>query len=261
MSELIDFADGGYCFLKGGFPYSQGIRAMQGYAVERAHFASPPPVERGFAAIEAYLASLGRPRTALCAAELRSPKPFSMGGFREFNQSYVGVLEKWAIFRDGLNPVARSNVAPQIEPPAEPSFYAFCYTMPMPDAAPSFTVAGSGEWPEGGRFPEDIVARGDCSPAGLLAKARFVLDKMESRLAGLARVVEGCHRDPSLHGARHSLLPGSRDPRPHGERRRPDLALLPSAHRGTRVRDGCARRGARARPLPVGSPRRQPGRE
>jgi hypothetical protein len=185
MSALIPFADGGFAFLEGGFPYSQGVRALDGYALERARFVRPLPVEQGFAAIEAHLASIGRPRTALCAAELRSPAPFSMGGFKEFNQSYVAVLKQWGLFRDERNPVARSNVAPEIDPPLEPSFYAFCYTLPAAGVAPGVVVAGSGEWPEGGKFPDDIVARGDVSPAGLQAKARFVLGKMESRLAGL----------------------------------------------------------------------------
>jgi hypothetical protein len=185
MADVIGFPDGGFRFLKGGFPYSQGIRATAGFAVERARFARALPVAQGFAAINAHLSSIGRPRTALCAAELRSPKQFSMSGFGDFNKEYVEVLEQWGLFRDGLNPVARSNVAPAIDPPAEPSFYAFCYTVPMEVASRSFVVAGSGEWPEGGRFPDDIVARGDVSPAGVRAKARFVLDKMESRLAGL----------------------------------------------------------------------------
>lgn len=185
MSELIEFGDGGYAFLKGVYPYSQGVIARPGFALERARFARALPVERGFAAIEAHLAALGRPRTALCAAELRSPRPFSFDGFGEFNRRYVAVLEDWGLFRAGLNPVARSNVAPEIDPPDEPSFHAFCYTVPAPSAAPSFVVAGSGEWPEGGRFPEDIVARGDTSPAGLRAKARWVLDMMAQRLRGL----------------------------------------------------------------------------
>jgi hypothetical protein len=86
---------------------------------------------------------------------------------------------------DGLNPVARSNVAPAIAPPAEPCFYAFCYTVPAGSGGETFVVAGSGEWPEGGRFPEDIVARGDITASGLSEKARFVLAKMEDRLAGL----------------------------------------------------------------------------
>lgn len=185
MSELIPFPNGGYAFLKGGFPYSQGVRALDGYAIERARFVRPLPVEQGFTAIEAHLAAIGRPRTALCAAELRSPRPFTMGGFKEFNQRYVAVLRHWELFRDDLNPVARSNVAPELDPPGEPSFYAFCYTVPAPGAAPSLVVAGSGEWPEGGRFPEDIVAHGDVSAGALQSKARFVLGKMESRLAGL----------------------------------------------------------------------------
>jgi len=186
MSDLILFHDGGYAFLKGVFPYSQGVKALPGYTIERLRFARPLPVAEGFRAIEAHLALLGRPRTALCAAELRSPRPFSLSGFGAFNKDYVGVLKAWGIFRDDLNPVARSNVAPAIEPPAEPCFTAFCYTVPAPGSADSFVVAGSGEWPEGGRFPEDIVARGDASAAGLRAKARWVCDMMQARLAGLA---------------------------------------------------------------------------
>ena len=185
MSNLIPFPDGGYGFLKGGFPYSQGVRALEGFAIERAHFARPLPVEKGFAAIEAHLVSLGRPRTALCAAELRSPKPFTMSGFAGFNEGYVAVLKQWGLYRDGLNPVARSNVAPGINPPGEPSFYAFCYTVPGTNTSPSFVVAGSGEWPGSGKFPEDVVARGDVSAAGMQAKARWVLDAMERRLAEL----------------------------------------------------------------------------
>jgi hypothetical protein len=181
----VPFADANYAFLRGAFPYSQGVIAQPGFAIERAHFAQPVPVQEGFRRIADFLASRGRPRSALCAAELRSPRPFSFAGFAEFNRGYVAVLERWGIFRDGLNPVARSNVAPAIEPPAEPSFQAFCYTVPAEVSAATFVVAGSGEWPEGGRFPEDIVARGDLSPAGLRAKALWVLDMMQSRLAGL----------------------------------------------------------------------------
>jgi hypothetical protein len=184
MPEPIPFPDGGYAFLEGGFPYSQGVRALDGYAIERARFAHPIPLTQGFAAIEAHLARLGRPLTALCAAELRSTKPFSMGGFTEFNRGYVAVLERWGLYRDRRNPVARSNVAPQIDPPAEACFYAFCYTV-SGGAGGDFVVAGSGQWPEGGRFPDDIVARGDVSAAGVIAKARCVLDTMERRMAGL----------------------------------------------------------------------------
>ncbi|MSQ60054.1 MAG: hypothetical protein EXR36_10535 [Betaproteobacteria bacterium] len=179
--ELMDFPEGGYHFLKGGFPYSQGVKAGKGYSIERARFVSPLSLIQGFGAIEKHLAAMGRPRTALCAAELRSPKPFSMGGFGEFNKTYVDVLKEWGLYRDGLNPVARSNVTPEIAPLVEPSFYAFCYTVPSVEAEQTFIVAGSGEWPEGGSFPDDIVAREDLSAAGLRSKARFVLDTMERR--------------------------------------------------------------------------------
>jgi len=185
-TELVPITDGGYACLKGGFPYSQGVAALDGYAIERVRFRQPVPLMKGFAAIEAHLAAIGRPRTALCAAELRSPEQFTMTGFSEFNRGYVDVLQQWGIFRDDLNPVARSNVAPEIAPPVEPSFYAFCYTVPAARGERSFVVAGSGEWPEGGRFPDDIVARGDTSADGLREKARCVLDTMQRRLIALS---------------------------------------------------------------------------
>lgn len=184
MSALIAFPDGGYSFLEGVFPYSQGVAALPGCAIERARFARPVPVAQGFEFIARYLKEIQRPLTALCAAELRSPRPFSFSGFGEFNKGYVAVLERWGLYRNGRNPVARSNVAPEIEPPSEPCFYAFCYTVPSPESG-SFVVAGSGEWPEGGRFPEDIVARGDVSPAGMAQKADWVLGVMDARLKGL----------------------------------------------------------------------------
>ena len=185
MPGLLDFAEGNFAFLKGGFPYSQGVRAAKGHAIEHVRFARPVPLMQGFDAIEAHLARKARPLTALCAAELRSPKPFSMNGFAEFNRGYVAVLERWGLFRDGVNPVARSNVAPLIDPPSEPCFHAFSYTVAESSRNASFVVAGSGEWPEGGKFPDDIVARGDVSSAGLAAKATCVLDAMQRRLTAL----------------------------------------------------------------------------
>jgi hypothetical protein len=184
MSSLIPFPDGGFAFLEGVFPYSQGVAALPGFAIERVRFARPLPVAQGFEFISNYLKRIQRPLTAFCACELRSPKPFTFAGFGDFNKSYVAVLEQWGLYRDGRNAVGRSNVAPEIDPPAEPCFYAFSYTVPSMESG-SFVVAGSGEWPEGGRFPEDIVARGDTSEAGMRAKTGFVLGKMEQRMHGL----------------------------------------------------------------------------
>jgi hypothetical protein len=203
MSPLHRLEYGGFAFLEGVFPYSQGAVALEGYAIERACFARPVPVAEGFRRIAAHLESLGRPRTALCACELRSPKPFSFAGFAEFNRGYVAVLEQWGLYRDGRNAVARSNVAPEVDPPADPSFHAFSYTVPAARAGRDFVVAGSGEWPEGGRFPEDIVARGDVTEAGLRKKAEWVLDKMEERMRGLGGFGFGDASAVQVYTVRH----------------------------------------------------------
>jgi hypothetical protein len=142
------------------------------------------PLAEGFRAIEAHLAAIARPLGALCACELRSPAPFTEEGFLVFNRAYVGALERWGIYRDGANPVARSNVCPEIDPPAAPSFYAFAYTVPARSGArPSFHIAGSGEAPEGkGNYQDHIIRRGDTSTDGLREKARYVLSEMERRM-------------------------------------------------------------------------------
>lgn len=186
MAELLDFTDGGYRFIRGVFPYSAGVLASEGMAIERVRFRRLLPMADGFKAIEAHLRRLGRPLTALCACELRSPAQFSDEGFAAFNTQYVDTLTRWGLFRDGINPVARSNLAPALAPPADPAFHAFSYVVPATQAGPSFVVAGSGEVPEGkSNYRDHIVAKGDVSAAGLLRKARWVLAEQERRLAAL----------------------------------------------------------------------------
>jgi hypothetical protein len=183
MTDTIGVPEGGYRFIPGVYQYSAGVAAEPGYALQRVRFANPVPLMAGFARIAAALDAAGRPRSAFCACELRSPAPFTEEGFAAFNRVYGGVLAEWGLFRDGRNPVARSNVCPEIAPPAEPSFHAFVFTIPDAAASPSFAVAGSGEAPEGkGNYRDHIVARGDLSPAGLHAKARWVLGEMERRM-------------------------------------------------------------------------------
>src|SRR5262249_10943977 len=155
-------------------------------SIARVRFQRPVPLAQGFARIRAILAAAGRPTTALCACELRSPAPFSEAEFRAFNKIYVGTLAEWGLFEHEINPVARSNVCPQIEPPSEPSFHPFAYTAPAADAPPSFIIAGSGEVQEGHKdYFDHIIARSDVSPDGLREKARFVLGEMERRLSAL----------------------------------------------------------------------------
>ena len=176
---------GGYAFLKGGFPYSAGAAAVEGHRIEHARFARPLPLARGFEAIGRHLDTIGRPKQALCAMELRSPKPFTYSGFGEFNKGHVEFLKAWQIHVDGINPVARTNVAPELNPPPEPSVYAFSYTVPGQNVGPGFVISGAGELPDDARGPDRIVRRGDLSPAALLEKARFVLGLIRGRMAEL----------------------------------------------------------------------------
>jgi len=187
LPEVIAFPDGGYRYLRGVFQYSGGVAANPGFEIQRARFLRPLPIATAVSAIEAHLEAAGRPMTALCACELRSPAPLGESKFAEFNRGYVSTLERWGIYRQGTNPVARSNVCPEIDPPLAPSFYAFSYTVPAADGSrQTFVVSGSGEAPEGrGNYVDHIIRRGDCSAEGLREKARWVLGEMERRMSAL----------------------------------------------------------------------------
>lgn len=187
MAETAIFEPGGYRYVRGPFQYSGGAAAQPGFAIERARFAKPVALQEGFKRIQEHLDSIGRPYTSFCACELRSPAPFSEQGFIDFNRVYVGTLERWGIYKDEENPVARSNVCPEIDAPAGPSFHAFSYTVPAPaDAPPSFIIAGSGEAPEGhGKYEERIIRLGDTSPDAMREKALYVLATMEERMTAL----------------------------------------------------------------------------
>ncbi len=125
---------------------------------------------------------------AFCACELRSPAPFTETGFITFNRHYCGTLERWGIMTGDNNPVARSNVCPEIDKPAEPSFHAFCFARKTSGASESFVIAGSGEAEEGhASYRERTVRFGDTSPAGMRQKAVFVLGRMEQRMAALGK--------------------------------------------------------------------------
>lgn len=182
-------ADRGYRFIPAVFQYSAGVAAEPGYRIERARFTAPVPMAEGWRRIAAHLHAMGLPKTAFCACELRSPAPFTDQGFIDFNRTYAAVLRDWGVLLDDGaqgNPVARSNVCPELDKPAEPGFHAFCYAVPDAGAAPSFASAGSGESLEGNAtYRERTVAYGDTSPSGMLAKARHVLGVMEARMAAL----------------------------------------------------------------------------
>jgi hypothetical protein len=182
------FAPGGYRFIPAVFQYSGGVAAEPGFAIERVMFRSQLPLAAGFQRAEAIIKARGRPLTAFCACELRSPLPFTDEGFREFNELYVRTLGTWGIYDGKVNPVARSNVCPEIAPPAEPCFHAFSFTVPSRDNAPAFIVAGSGEAREGGAtYRERTVRYGETGPEAMREKAIFVLGEMERRLGLLSQ--------------------------------------------------------------------------
>jgi hypothetical protein len=179
-----DFAAGNYRFIPAVFQYSSGAVANPGYEIERVRFDKWLPLAEGFAQIATYIQAAGRPLTSFCACELRSPAAFTEDGFRAFNQHYVKTLAEWGLFDGTTNPVARSNVCPEIEPPAEPSFYAFSFTRPSQHQVPTFVIAGGAESRGGaGSYPERIVRYRDMSPDGWKEKVRFTVGSMESRMA------------------------------------------------------------------------------
>src|SRR5437899_4638892 len=183
MAGAADFSAGGYRFLPSVFQFSAGVAALSGYAIERVRFRSPVPLKQGFERVERIITQAGRPLTAFCACELRSPAPFTEQGFRAFNEIYVVTLRKWGLFDGKVNPVARSNVCPEIAPPGEPSFHAFSFTVKSPGAAKGFVISGSGEAREGGAsYRERTVRLGDQSPEAMREKARYVLGELERRL-------------------------------------------------------------------------------
>ena len=137
----------------------------------------------------------------MCGMELRSPKPFSFTGFNQFNAGYIDVLKKWDILVDGMNPVARTNIAPEVNPPGEPSLYGFSYTVPSKATRKTFVVAGAGELPEGSLDPHDVVRRGESSAAAIQEKAHFVMGLMEGQIERAQRGLERCHGKRNLHRA------------------------------------------------------------
>ena len=183
----VENARGNYSFLPGIGPFSSGVVAGKDYEVVRVTLASPLPYRKGFAGIDRFLYEHGRPPQALCGIELRSPRPMTFAEFDSFNQGYIELLKERDILVEGVNPVARTNVAPAMDPPAEAVLYAFSYTTPAKDSPVTFVVAGGGAVARKGEKagPEDIVRRGDVSVEGMREKANHVLGLMEKRLAGL----------------------------------------------------------------------------
>jgi len=177
---------GDYSFVPGIAPYSCGVISNAGFEIVHVTLRNMVPWQEGFLLIDQFLAQIGRPKAALCAMSLRCPVPFTFQGFAEFNGEYAAVLKDWGVFVDGVNPVARTHIAPELVPPSAPSLFGFAYTRPCAaDLPQTFVVAGAGELPEGVLNREGIIRLGDVSSTGIAGKTAFVMDLMEERLRQL----------------------------------------------------------------------------
>ncbi len=185
MSGTAVFAPGGYRYIPAVFQYSGGVAAQDGFELERARFMAPVPLTQAFERVEQHLNAIGRPLTAFAHCELRSPGQFTDQGFIDFNKEYVRTLERFGIYKDGVNPVARTNVCPMYHEPATPSMLAFTYSLPVTKPARrTFMLSGGGDVRPGPELYKDRIVRfGDTSPEALREKVLFVIAEMERRLA------------------------------------------------------------------------------
>lgn len=151
-----------------------------------ATLTEPLPWREGFEKVDMHLRRSSRMRNALCGVELRCPKPHPMDGFIRFNEDYCGLLASWDLLVDGMNPVARTNVAPLHNPPYETTMHGFSYTRPCREEnGRTFVIAGAGELLEGELVRDGIVRRGETGPDAMREKAAYVVQVMADRLTGL----------------------------------------------------------------------------
>jgi hypothetical protein len=170
------------------FQYSSGVASSPGYEIERVRLEAAIPLKQGFELIEETIRRAQRPVTSLCACELRSPAPFTPQGFHDFNRTYVETLKAWGLYKGGKddNPVARTNVCPDIDPPSVPSLYAFSFTVESGAARPSCVIAGSGEARnEDAPYEKKTVRYGETGEDAMREKARFVVAELGRRLREL----------------------------------------------------------------------------
>jgi len=144
-------------------------------------------VEEGFAVSRRSSRPAGRPLTAFCACELRSPAPFTEAGFTAFNKIYVGTLERWGIYDGKLNPIARSNVCPGDRPrrPGRPSMLSATQNLPRTRPLHSL-LPGAGRHPKDAETTETTSSSSVTFPPWACGKRRALFfGEMERRMAAL----------------------------------------------------------------------------
>jgi hypothetical protein len=177
---------GGYWFLPSIRAFSRGVVADDDHEIVRARTDGQVPVADLPALVRrVVVVEHGRPPAAVCAVELRSPRPFTQQGFDDFNKGYAAMLDELGITVDGVNPVARTNVVPLLDPPAEPVVFGFSFTVPRSaGGGPTYVVAGAAETTVDGPGT-GIVREGETGADALREKAAVVLARMTERLQAL----------------------------------------------------------------------------
>ena len=185
MTDIVSSTQAGYTFLKGGMhPFSSGVACLTGHALTRVRFRTAPPLAEGLAKAAAFIKAQGRPLAALAACELRSPAPMSLADFAAFNRHYVELLKANGFPAEAPFPMARSNVAPTLAPPATNTLFAFTYATTTSEAQPrpDFLISGKAEIMD---EPRTVIAEGDPSPAGTEKKASYVFQELRIRVEEL----------------------------------------------------------------------------
>ena len=190
---LIENLKGNFKFIQGRVPFSLGAVADAGYEVVHVTFSPLPALAAGFDRVENHLRSLGRPLNALCGMELRIPKPLSYQGFVEFNQGYIEKLISWKVHVGDLNPIARTNVAIEVEPVPWPSVYGFSYTVPSRHQQATFVLSGVPELKPGGGGEREVVAPGDITLTGMHQK----VDRVLASVTALLQQIQATWADPT----------------------------------------------------------------
>jgi len=178
---LLANEPGGYRILPAGTVFCGGAIPLAGHEIVHALISPWVPLKDGYAFVESYLKSIGRPIQALCGMELRSPQQMTFEGFRAFNAPYVEQLTKWDLVLGRYSAVCRTNVVPVRDAPKEPSLHAFSYCVPSDYQGITFCISGTADIDQRGK----IVAEGDVSPAGMKQRLQYCVDVITERLAQL----------------------------------------------------------------------------
>ena len=185
---LIENVKGNYSFIRGGGPFSSGCAAQRGFEIVHAAILPFAPLAQGFELVERYLKASARPIDALCGMHLRIPQALTPKGFEEFNRPYLERLQAWGLETDGANPVARTNVALEVNPVSEAMLAGFYYTDRSAGAdgqAATFVLSGAAEMRSGIGGKRELVAPGDTSADGIRRKLECVIEALTGHLREL----------------------------------------------------------------------------